>query len=313
MKLRIEQVGEERCTLGEGLWWDARGQALYGVDVVGRKVWRRDFGADEAGGADGAYREWPMPDVVSSVILSEGGGAIVTLSHGFYVVDLDAAGALDGASAPASACERIGAEIEAGMDTRFNDAKADRQGRFVAGTMDNRIREPLGSIYQLAAGGGGEPRVLDRGMICSNGPCWSLDGRTFYFTDSMRRTIYAYDYDIETGASANRRVLTDFAALGIDCAPDGCTVDAEGFLWSALCLAGQVARIAPSGKIERLIDMPVKYVTSVMFGGASLDVLFVTSLNLPLRKQPPTEPNAGALFAVRGLGVRGVEEPRVRN
>lgn len=292
MSCRIEQIGAQRHVLGEGPWWDARGKALYGVDVVGRKVWRRQDG-------EGAYREWAMPDVVSSVILREAGGAIVTLSHGFFTFDFGT-----------GACDRVGGEIEAELDTRFNDAKVDRQGRLVAGTIDNRIREPLGSIYQLDAGGGGEPRVLDRAMICSNGPCWSLDGRTFYFTDSMRSTIYAYGYDAATGDVSERRVLIDFAAEGIDCAPDGCTVDAEGYLWSALCLAGKVARIDPEGKIQRLIGMPVKYVTSVMFGGEDLDVLYVTSLNLPLRKQPPREANAGALFAVKGLGVSGLAETR---
>ncbi len=290
MSVRIEPCGEQLYELGEGPLWDVEEGALFGVDVVGKKVWLR--GPDK-----NAYREWAMPDVVSSIALRKGGGAVVTMSDGFFEFDFDS-----------GECERIGAPIEADLNTRFNDGKVDRQGRFVAGTMDNRITEPLGSIYRM------DPdravMKLDGEMVCSNGPCWSPDGRTFYFTDSMRARIYAYDYDTATGNVSNRRVLIDFADQGIDCAPDGCTVDAEGYLWNALCLAGKIARIAPDGTLERTIDMPVEYVTSVMFGGENLDMLYVTSLRIPLRRVPPKEANAGALFVVQGLGVRGIPESR---
>lgn len=292
MSIQIEQVGDRLCELGEGPLWDAQTGALYGVDVVRRKVWR--YGPEGR-----AYHEWTLPDVVSSIALREGGGAVVTLSDGFFRFDFES-----------GACERIGEPIESAINTRFNDGKVDRQGRFVAGTMDNRIEAPLGSLYRLDVDG--SVTKLDHEIVCSNGPCWSLDGQTLYFTDSMKGAIYAYDYEPMSGEVSNRRVLIDFAEQGIDCAPDGCTVDAEGYLWSALCLAGQVARISPDGRLDRVVEMPVKYVTSVMFGGAGLDMLYVTSLRIPLRRRPPEESNAGALFAVRGLGVTGVEEPRFK-
>lgn len=292
MSVRIEQVGDRLHELGEGPLWDGETGALFGVDVVGKKVWRY-------GPGQGDYREWAMPDVVSSIVLREEGGAVVTLSDGFFRFDFES-----------GECERIGEPVESEINTRFNDGKVDRQGRFIAGTMDNRITEPLGSLYRLDVDGA--VTKLDSGITCSNGPCWSLDGRTLYFTDSMQARIFAYDYDPKNGEASNRRVLTDFGALGMDCAPDGCTVDAEGYLWSALCLAGKVARIAADGTIERTIEMPVNCVTSVMFGGEGLDVLYVTSLRIPLRRKPAEEANAGALFAVRGLGVKGVPEPRFK-
>lgn len=292
MTVRIEQVGERLYELGEGPLWDADSGSLFGVDVVGKKVWRY-------GPGEGEYREWAMPDVVSSLALREDGGAVVTLSDGFFRLDFES-----------GECERMGEAIESAINTRFNDGKVDRQGRFVAGTMDNRIAEPLGSLYRLDVDG--TVAKLESAVVCSNGPCWSPDGGTFYFSDSGRAKIYAYDYEKMSGEVSNRRVLVDFEELGMDCAPDGCTVDAEGYLWSALCLAGKVARIAPDGKIERTVEMPVEYVTSVMFGGEELDVLYVTSLRIPLRRKPPEEANAGALFRVRGLGVRGMPEPRFK-
>ncbi len=292
MSVRIEQCGKRYYELGEGPLWDPETGALIGIDVVGKRVWRQ-------GSGEGEYREWAMPDVVSSIALRKSGGAVVTMSDGFFEFDFES-----------GEYDRIGEPIEAHLNTRFNDGKVDRQGRFIAGTMDNRIADPLGSVYRL-----NPDRVvtkLDGEMVCSNGPCWSPDGQTFYFTDSLRARIYAYDYDTGTGNVSNRRVLIDFAAQGIDCAPDGCTVDAEGYLWNALCLAGKIARIAPDGTLERTIDMPVEYVTSVMFGGEKLDMLYVTSLRIPLGRVPPKEVNAGALFVVHGLGVRGIPEPRTQ-
>lgn len=289
-EIRIEQIGNGRYLLGEGPLWDTRENVLYWVDVIGCSIWRHVPGTDE-------FTQWKTPDLVSSIALRENGGALVTLVNGFYAFDFET-----------GKCTPIGKEIEDGEPTRFNDGKVDRRGRYIAGTMDNDIKEPLGSLYSLGADQ--TATKLDSQIICSNGPCWSLDNKTLYFTDTMRRAIFAYDYDIDNGTVGPRRVFADLRALGLESAPDGCTVDEEGYLWSAQCLAGKIARIAPNGTLDRLINMPVKYVTSVMFGGKNLDTLYVTSLNIPLNGNPPQESKAGGLFAVHGLGVRGVPEPR---
>ncbi len=290
--IEITQIGTARYLLGEGPLWDPEGNALYWVDVLGRTIWKYVPGTTR-------FAEWLLPDVVSSLALREGGGAVMTMSDGFFAFDFDT-----------GETQRIGDPIEQDLPTRFNDGKADRRGRYVAGTMHNPIAEPLGSLYSLDI----DRRVtkLDSDIVCSNGPCWGLDNKTLYFTDSMRSTIFAYDYDIDDGTVGPRRVFADLRALGIASAPDGCTVDSEGFLWSAQCLAGTIARIAPDGTLDRTIAMPVKYVTSVMFGGENLDTLYVTSLNFPLVGRPPVEPNAGGLFEVKGLGFTGVPEPRYK-
>ena len=103
-------------------------------------------------------------------------------------------------------------------------------------------------------------------IIVSNGPCWSPDGSIFYFADSWSGEIWAYDYDLDTGKVSNRRTFCkiDTSTGG---AADGSTVDAEGCLWNAQVYDGKLMRYSPDGKLERVIDMPVKKVTSVMFGG----------------------------------------------
>ena len=153
-------------------------------------------------------------------------------------------------------------------------------------------------------------RKLDDGIIVSNGPCWSPDGRTLYFADSFKRVIYAYDYLPADGTVGGRRIFAHFEALrGF---PDGATVDEEGCVWSAEVFSGRLIRFAPDGGIDRIIGMPVESTTSVMFGGADLDILYVTSMRRPIRGLRPREREAGGLFAVHGLGVRGLPEPRFK-
>jgi len=82
-------------------------------------------------------------------------------------------------------------------------------------------------------------------------------------------------------------------------------------LWNALVYDGKLTRYAPDGSVDRVIDMPVKKVTSVMFGGPDLDVLYVTSMaKPPLPRFPGDGVLRGSLFAIRDLGIRGVPEPR---
>ena len=132
--------------------------------------------------------------------------------------------------------------------------------------MDTQEAGPNGALYRL------DPDLslhrLDTGIVVSNGPCWSPDGRTFYFADTWSGEIWAYDCDPASGAISNRRTFTrvDMSGGG---AADGSTVDAEGYLWNAQVYDGKLVRHAPDGSVDRVIEMPVKKVTSVMFGGRS--------------------------------------------
>jgi L-arabinonolactonase len=120
--------------------------------------------------------------------------------------------------------------------------------------------------------------------------------------------MYAYDYDIETGAVSNRRVFV--SARDMAGTFDGATVDEEGYVWSALVFGGRVVRFAPDGTLDRVVEFPVRNLTSVMFGGANLDTLYVTTMGRPMWGIPQKERDKGGLFAISGLGVRGIAEPR---
>jgi L-arabinonolactonase len=289
--------------LGEGPLWDVAEQKLYWIDSLDRWIFRID--------ADGRNLEkWPVPGDIGSMALRANGGAVLALHNGFHTFDFKSGEAT------------LIHDPEPGMDdNRINDGKVDRRGRFLAGSMHRPESEGLGSLYRL------DPDLtchkLDDGIMVSNAPAFSPDGRTLYFADSPRRVIYAYDYDLDSGMASNKRV---FASTEQDPgAPDGGTVDSEGYVWSAQIISGRIVRYAPDGKVDRIVEFPAALLTSVMFGGPNLDILYVTTMGKfsPgvadfLRKNPvpagksvwPGEYGVGALFAVHGLGVKGIAEPR---
>lgn len=288
---RIELLVDARNELGEGPLWDVQEQRLYWIDSHGGAIQR----ADARGGE---IRSWKLPEHIGSMCLRDRGGAVLSLRNGFHIFDFDTE-----ELTPIADPERDNRR------TRLNDGKVDRQGRFIAGYMDYEEREPLAGLYRLDTDH--TVTKLEDGIIVSNGPCWSPDGGIFYFADSFRRCIWSYKYDTATGDLLSRRVFASFEGH-LRGYPDGATVDEEGFVWSAEVYGGRLVRFAPDGTIDRLIGMPVDSITSVMFGGADLDVLYVTSMARPFQGRRRQEREAGGLFAVYGLGVRGVPEPRFR-
>jgi sugar lactone lactonase YvrE len=284
--------------LGEGPLWDVREERLYWIDSTAAEIYRCR--------ADGSEVErFFVPHHIGSMALREQGGAVVALANGLNFYDFEK-----------QTVQLIADPESDDPETRFNDGKVDRKGRFIAGTMaydfdryeaDRGQRSTRsGALYRLDTNG--KVTRLDGGISCSNGPCWSPDNRTLYFTDTYDRQMYAYDYDIETGAASNRRVFA--SARDMAGTFDGATVDSEGFIWSALVFGGRILRYAPDGKLDRIVPVPVRNLTSVMFGGPDLDTLYVTSMGRPMWGIPQKEREKGGLFAITGLGVRGLPEPR---
>ncbi|QKC98349.1 SMP-30/gluconolactonase/LRE family protein [Mesorhizobium sp. NZP2298] len=288
--MKIEVVCDVKTHLGEGPLWDVEQERLYWIDSTGMNVFRST--------ADGReVRAWDLPQMIGSLALCKNDRAVVSLQRGFHFLDL-----------------RTG-DVELIFDpepdkpnNRLNDGKVDKAGRFIAGSMDTKESGKNAALYRL------DPDLtvhkLDDGIIVSNGPCWSPSGDIFYFADSWSGEIWAYDYDLSRGQVSNRRT---FARLDTSTggAADGSTVDAEGFLWNAQVYDGRLIRYAPDGSVDRVVEMPVKKVTSVMFGGPRLDILYVTSMAKRHLPHLPADGAArGSVFAVHGLGVTGLPEHR---
>ena len=142
----------------------------------------------------------------------------------------------------------------------------------------------------------------------ANGLAFSPDGRTMYFADTPRETVWAYDYDVDTGEARDERVFLDFGPL--PGRPDGAAVDEAGCYWIACVLGGMVLRVTPAGAVDRRIRVPVSKPTMPAFGGPGLSTLFITTIGGGGSHQvDPSEPEAGGLFAIEP-GVSGLPEPR---
>lgn len=292
--MRITRLEAPRCAGGENPMWDPAKQVLHYIDNSGRKVHTYDP-------ASGTARTLEMPAVITTLVLRQGGGAVVTLRSGVHFLDLDT-GALEAVHPLPDPPPHV-----------FNDGKVDVRGRFIIGASTANFANPGpdGGLFRL------DPdrslTRLDAGVHFSNSPCWSPDGTTLYFSDSWISTTYAYDYDVETGGVSNRRPFVNTSDLGG--LPDGATVDADGLFWVAVFRAGKIAAYRPDGALERLIDMPVKLVSSVAFGGPELDRLYVTTIAHDVagaahgNDHGTPDEQAGSLFVIEGLGVRGRAEP----
>ncbi|WP_233256185.1 SMP-30/gluconolactonase/LRE family protein [Falsiroseomonas bella] len=273
---------EARPFLGEGPVWLADAQRLLWVDILAPAVHLSDV-------ARGEDRALPVGELVGAVVPRTKGGFVAAMGNSFRALDLEA-------GVTGTLC--VAEPDKPG--NRFNDAKCDRAGRLFAGTMAIDAGPGQGTLWRL------DPDLrltaVETGLHISNGLGWSPDNRIFYFTDTGTRTVYAYDYDLATGAATSKRPFVTFAGPA---KPDGLAVDAEGFVWIALWDGWGVARHAPDGTLDRFVSLPVPRPSSVCFGGKDLRTLFVTSARVRLSAAQLAEaPLSGSVFAFEP-GVAG--------
>lgn len=188
---------------------------------------------------------------------------------------------------------------------KMQDAVVDKKGRFLFGTMDVvTFDAPNSSLYSYTAGEA--PRLLETGLALSNGLSFSPDGKTLYVTDMFHHRILAFDYEIETGEIAGRRI---FASIPDEKGfPDGLVTDSDGYLWSCHFGGWCITRYSPEGKIDRVIELPVSIVSCCGFGGDDLSDLYITTGSKTLsEEQLARQPMAGDLFVLK-TDVQGLAD-----
>lgn len=270
-------VAPTRTLLGEGPHWAAGENALYWVDMLAPAVYRFDP-------TTGALKTIPTEELVSVVIPRQAGGFLVAAPGGLGFIDATG-GPINPFAHPEA--ERPG--------NRYNDGKCDRRGRLWIGTLDPGGQPHRGSLLRIDADGAAVR--VETGITIANGLGWSPDDRRLYFTDSGRRAIDVFDFDLAAGTVANRRPFVTWPAGAAK--PDGLAVDAEGFVWTALWDGWRVERYDPKGRLDRTIHLPVPRPTSVCFGGPGLKTLYITSARLRLSAETLARaPLSGGLFTV---------------
>lgn len=261
-------VAHTHDALGEGPTWVAAENSIFWVDILGQRLHRYRQ-------SDGALNSWDMPEPICWLVERSGGGFLAGFGSGFASLSLD----------PVS----IGSICPLGTpraNHRLNDAKVDPAGRLWAGVMEMAGSTPTGSFHRIEAD------------AAPDGPAFSPAGEWLYHADSPRGAIYRYAVDASGTLGERHEHIRFKDDWGL---PDGMTVDAQGYLWSAHWDGGRVSRFDPDGGLDRVVHLPASRITSCVFGGEALDRLFVTSSGA----DRADEPLAGALFEI-DPGVVGI-------
>jgi D-xylono/L-arabinono-1,4-lactonase len=280
-------IADYRCQTGEGPLWHPEENCVYWLDIAtpGR-MFRYDC-------ATGKHEQVYEGEAVGGFTLQADGALLLFGAKGS--VRIWRKGQLT----------TVIDEIPEERETRFNDVFADTMGRVYCGTMPLPNRQRLGRLYRLDTDGK-VTKVLDD-IGCSNGMGFTPDRKRMYYTDSTKLEIYLFDYDAATGNLSNQRVFVRTPqGEGV---PDGMTVDAQGYVWSARWDGGHLFRFAPDGHEVLRVKFPAKKVSCVTFGGADYTDMYVTCAGGTRKKTEGL--GAGALFYLN-LGIRGVPECRSR-
>jgi len=258
--------------LGEGPGWVAREKAVYFVDIKGRAIHRWQVG--------GKTHSWTTPAEPGFILPRRGGGLICGLRGGLYHFD------------PTTGHFSLWVPVEADKPHhRINDGFVDTSGRVWFGTMNDDARTVGGALYSLEKDR--TLRVHGTGYIVTNGPATSPDARTLYHTDSVVRTLYAFDLS-EEGVLSNRRPFIQFPEGEY---PDGMAVDEAGDIWIAVFNGWRIERYSPQAEKLSEIHFPCANVTKPAFGGDDLRTLYVTTAGLTPACRAE-QPLAGSLFAI---------------
>lgn len=281
----------DRC--GEGVIWHEAHAAVYWTDI-------NRFLINRFTPSDGCVRSWMFDEPVTALSLTNNDAVIVVaLASRIFLWE------------PETDLRRDTIfKLEGWPHVRLNDGRADPRGSFWVGTMRNNVN-PDGSLGEAGGQDGilyrvdpdGRTTIHRRNIGISNTLAWSPDRRRFYTGDTLANVIWAFDYDPQTGAISNERSFLKDFSRGL---PDGSTVDSEGFLWNCRFFGGCIVRVAPDGEIDRVMEMPVRNVTTCTFGEPDLRTLYITTAS---NDAAPRDRLAGSLFAIE-TEVAGQPENR---
>jgi sugar lactone lactonase YvrE len=286
MALVIQPLPVEASLLGESPFWHPDERALWWCDIPGRSLYRHHPGT-------GAHQAWHFDTDVACAAPLAGGQLLLGMRDGLWRFNPATGQRVALAAAPYDPATE-----------RFNDGKADPQGRFWVGTI-YEPRHPAQAVLYCLVDGRLERRA--GGVTVSNGLAFSPDGRTLYWSDTKAHTVFAFDFDGQDGSLSRQRVWAQFALRAPDQPlseyggrPDGAAVDAEGCYWVAMFEGARLLRLSPAGEVLSELPLPVRCPTMPCFGGDDLRTLFITTS----RQNRPAEELAREPWAGRVLQCR---------
>jgi sugar lactone lactonase YvrE len=288
MTTTAELFIDSRCELGEGPFWHPLQERLFWFDILNKTL----FSAT-AGGI--MVDRFTFDATVTAAGVIDADNLAVASAAGIFKLTLS------------TDTRELLIPLEPdSTSTRTNDGRVNQSGGFWIGTMglNNPGGVAAGALYQVRAGA---VNKLLPDQYIPNSTCFSPDGKTAYYADTVSGIIRKVAIDPQTGLpNGSWQTFVDKGVIAGD--PDGAGVDTEGFVWSARWKGNAVVRIAPDGRVDREIKLPVSRVTCPAFGGKDLKTLYITSAREGLTpEQLAAEPTAGGVFAIE-VDVPGLPE-----
>jgi len=207
--MQPERIADTLCQIGENPLWHPYEKRLYWTDITGERLYRYDP-------RTGAHEICHSGSVVGGFTIQADGGLLLFMARGAIAKWRD------------GRLESVIDEIPGEQENRFNDVIADPAGRVFCGTLAMQVGSHPGRLFRLDPDG--SLQIVVKEVWVSNGMAFTPDQRQMYYTDSLLRNIYLFDYDRDTGALSNQRIWIQTPEG--EGAPDGMTVDADGFVWS---------------------------------------------------------------------------------
>jgi sugar lactone lactonase YvrE len=270
--VKISIIHEGKSIIGEAPVWDAHNKKIYWIDNQAPNLHCYDI-------AHATYSVMHLPAPLCCLDLKSDHKLIAVMGNQFIKID------------PKNQSIDVMLAKIVNTETLFNDGKLDAAGRLWVGSMDPKMIKDIGNLYCIDENL--KVSIKEKNIVISNGLGWSPDNKIFYHTDTIKRTIYKYDFCLEDGTISNKNIFVTVPDdLGY---PDGLYVDREGFVWSAHWRGARVTCYAPNSTIDRVIKMPTLNITSCCIAE---DKLFVTTASFDFQGSKDLGQNAGCFFMI---------------
>jgi len=288
---KVELFKDVKNSLGEGITWSSLNSCIYWLDIMPKSVlFKIDLYSNK-------LETFDLPEfVTASSIISNNEIALVS-NNGVNRFDFKT-----------NSYERI-IDVEKDIPlNRSNDGASDARGRLWFGTMQNNFNKDgsaksldtkSGNLYCLS---GNQLNVVEKNLGIPNTFVWSPDNSKFYFADTIDGSLLEYKFSLDEGILSDKKNFFNFDRG----APDGSTIDSEGFIWNCRWGGSCVVKIDPKGRVDQIYELPVENVTNCVFGGNDLKTLFITTANNSDKNKYD-----GSLFALN-VNTPGIEDNKFK-
>ena len=179
----MELIANYKCTTGEGPLWHDSEKVLYWVDIPNGHLYRYDPSSN----THGLVFTGPPDAAIGGFTIQQDGALLFFMERGRVIRWAN------------GETHTIIQGLDGEEDSRFNDVIAAPNGTVFCGTMPTDSHP--GTLYHLDLKGEMTKVINDVGI--SNGLGFSNDENVMYYTDSVARKIYAFDFNHFTSAISN--------------------------------------------------------------------------------------------------------------